>query len=343
MRAQSRETVSEHPALWITWERHRRTRELSRALGIELCELTSKRGRAVRYAWLLLRTALCLVRRRPSLVVIQCPSVILGVWAALLKPLLRYQLVSDLHNEAVVPFNVTRSAYRALLAFIHRASDLSLVSNANLCAVVEGHGGNAFVLPDKLPDLRPRTIVASSATRTVVFVCTFAPDEPFREVIEAARRLEASTTVFVTGNHRRSGPLHPPDNVYLTGYVSERDYIALLQMADVIVDLTAMDDCLVCGAYEAASLGKPLVTSDTSALREYFHRGTVYTKHDPASLAAAMTYALEHTERLAADMRTLRVELTRDWASQCDALRRRLRLGGTRAASADFIPLPMRH
>jgi hypothetical protein len=83
----------------------------------------------------------------------------------------------------------------------------------------------------------------------------------------------------------------------------------------------------VCGAYEAVALGKPLVTSDTVALRNYFRMGTVYTKHDPQSLAAAVTYALAHRERLAAEMEMLRLELARDWKRRRDALRRALQLG----------------
>jgi glycosyltransferase involved in cell wall biosynthesis len=199
------------------------------------------------------------------------------------------------------------------------------------------------VLPDKLPDIRPRATVPAGPTRSVVFVCTYAPDEPFREVIEAARGIDPTVTVFVTGSYRRVEPLHPPDNVYLTGFVSERDYVALLQSADAIVDLTSIDDCLVCGAYEAVALGKPLVTSDTTALREYFNRGTVYSKHDSQSLAAAISYALEHSDALAAEMRTLRVELTRSWAGQRDALRRLLQLDEAGQTANDLIPLPMRH
>src|SRR5262245_3435680 len=195
--------LSPHRAVWITWEHHRRTRELCASLSIELCELTSPRSRVLRYIVLLGRTTIYLVRRRPSLVVVQCPSVVLGLWVALLKPFLRFSLVADLHNEAVRPFYVSSSLYESVLRFIHSTADLCLVSNEHLCAVVEQAGGKVFVLPDKLPDLRTRAIVPAASTRSVVFVCTYAPDEPFREVIDAARGLDPTVSVFVTGNYRR--------------------------------------------------------------------------------------------------------------------------------------------
>jgi glycosyltransferase involved in cell wall biosynthesis len=77
---------------------------------------------------------------------------------------------------------------------------------------------------------------------------------------------------------------------------------------------------LVCGAYEAVTLGRPLVTSDTAALRQYFRRGTVYSRHDSASLAAAISYALANRERLAAEMRLLKPDLMAAWTEQRDAL-----------------------
>ena len=89
------------------------------------------------------------------------------------------------------------------------------------------------------------------------------------------------------------------------------------------------------------TLGKPLVTSDTAALREYFHRGTVYTKHDRRALAAAIAEALDNSDRLAADMRALRVELARSWARQRDALRRLLPLG--ERTHHDLLPFAMGH
>jgi glycosyltransferase involved in cell wall biosynthesis len=131
----------------------------------------------------------------------------------------------------------------------------------------------------------------------------------------------------ITGDYRRVKHLLPPSPAHLTGFLPEAEYVELLRTADVIVDLTCMEDCLVCGAYEAVALEKPLVTSDTAALRDYFRLGTVYTKHDCQSLAAAITYALAHRDRLGADMKRLKLDLGRHWTGQNETLRRFLQLG----------------
>jgi glycosyltransferase involved in cell wall biosynthesis len=310
-------------AVWITWQRHRRTRELCRAFGLELLELTWRGRGIVRYPLLAARTALFVCRERPAVVFIQCPSVLLGVWAVLLKRVFRFVLVADLHNEAVEPYNYSFAAYRRALAWIGRSADVCLVTNDALKQIVERGGGRAFVLPDKVPDLHPAAGGDAADALQVVFVCSYAPDEPYLEVIEAAGLLDRAVTVHVTGDHRRlPETVQVPPNVRLTGYLSEQDYEDLLRGADIVVDLTRMENCLVCGAYEAVAVERPLVTSDTRALRAYFNRGTVYTAHTVQSLASAIAYALRERRRLAAEMKLLKAELARDWARQGDGLRR---------------------
>ena len=294
---------------------------------MDLFELTSPLPRLARYVALLSRTTICVTRHQPSILVIQCPSIVLGLWAGVLKQFFRFTLVADLHTEAVCPYIVSFKAYEILLRRVRRAADLCLVSNANLKDVAERTGGKAFVLPDPLPDLTPQEPVVRQACAQVVFVCTYAPDEPYCEVMEAAHYLDPSVTIQITGDYRRVKHLLPPSPAQLTGFLPEVDYVELLRTADVIVDLTCMEDCLVCGGYEAVALEKPLVTSDTAALRDYFRLGTVYTKHDSQSMAAAIAYALAHRDRLGAEMKTLKLDLARRWTGLNDALRRSLQLG----------------
>ena len=155
----------------------------------------------------------------------------------------------------------------------------------------------------------------------MAFVCSFAPDEPYIEVIEAARLLSDFAVIHVTGRLGTARiPDVVPDNVCLTGYLPDAEYERLLAEADVIVDLTAMENCLVCGAYEAVALEKPLVTSDTSALRSYFRRGTVFTRHDPVSIAGAIRTAVDRRLALRREMSLLRRNLERQWNSLIPAL-----------------------
>lgn len=322
-------SVKKQDILWITWQRHRRSRELAAALGADLHEVISSRARPWKYVPLVLRTTLLCLRRRPSLVFVQCPSIFLAMLAACLRPLLRYRLVCDLHNEAIRPFLHNTTLQKGLLRWIWRSADLNFVTNEGLKDTVERAGGSAFVLPDRIPKgiAAAGTRTTASAAATVVFVCTYEADEPFREVIEAGRLLPATVHTYVTGNYTRVRDLpEVPPNVHLTGFLPDAEYENLLNRADVIVDLTAMEDCLVCGGYEAAAVGKPFVTSDTAALRNYFHSGTLYTIHSQAAIADAIRRALDNRDPLAREMCRLRVELDEDWEKRRHSLDAELRL-----------------
>lgn len=317
--------MKKRSAIWITWERHRRTRELCESLGVELVELTCRLKSPLKYPYLLLKTVAALLRSRPRVLFVQCPSILLGVTVAALRCVFRYTLVADLHNEAVEPINSSTRLYHGAFALIRRAADVSIVSNDALKVIVDSTGGRGFVLPDRIPalpsapSLSPRRDSGESAR--VVFICTYAIDEPVVEMIEAARMVGPRMRMYVTGNRARfKGSVEVPAHVELTGFLSEAAYEQLLREADVVVDLTSLENCLVCGAYEAVALEKPLITSDTRALRQYFRLGAVYSTHEPRHLAESIRTALARRSELAAQMTELKRELTGAWARRRDEL-----------------------
>jgi glycosyltransferase involved in cell wall biosynthesis len=318
-------TWSTGETVWVSWERHRRTRELCAAMNGSLREIVTQRQGVRKYAVLAAVTAWHLIRERPRVLFVQCPSVVLACWAIVLRPLVRYHLVVDLHNAAVRPAQDAGLLYRAVLRWIHRRSDLAVVTNARLREDVEAAGGQAIVLPDKLP--RVGEAATEQQSDAVVFVCTFASDEPYTAVFAAAGLLPASIAIAVTGrppaNETEMIRLAPP-NVRFTGFLPESSYLELLQGAAIVMDLTSREDCLVCGAYEAVALGKPLVTSDTKALRDYFCFGTVYVKHDPAAIAEGIRRALTDRAQLVSGMAALKHRLNDSWDREYAALRARL-------------------
>lgn len=318
-------------AAWLTWERQRRNRSLSAKLGVELFELEAKGPRWRRYPHLLRRTFALLVRRSPQLIFVQNPSIVLATCVALYGRIRRTPVVVDAHNAGVHP-NEGRSKWLQMWAhLVFRLASRTIVTNSALAEYVTRHGGRPFVLQDPFPTLdipeRP-----SPSTRgvghKVVFICTWAADEPYVEVLRAAERLAANNiTVIITGNSRgrEAGYGHPlPRNVVLTGYVPEENYIALLAQADVLVDLTTRENCLVCGAYEAAALGKPGVLSNTQALRDYFTEGFVFTDNTAVDIAKAIKYAVEHRERLTQELDQYRAAADRQWEQRCRQLKNEL-------------------
>ncbi len=138
-------------------------------------------------------------------------------------------------------------------------------------------------IPDPIPDLvRPAEVAPLNGAFNVLFICSWAEDEPYLEVLRAAAALDSDIFIYITGNSRgKEQQLGTtlPANVVLTGYLHEQEFNALLFRCDVAMVLTTRDNCLLCGAYEGVAAGKPLLLSDTRALRNYFSKGAVYIEN----------------------------------------------------------------
>lgn len=319
-------------AIWICWERQRRNRELAAALGFPLYELVAvgaTRSRALKYLRGLFGTAMLLLRRRPRLVVAMNPSIVLAVFCVTVGRLLPVRVVIDAHNSGIEPLGGRNAFLNAAARYAMRHADLTIVTNEGLRPPVEVHGGRVAVLPDRLPKLAPGPAPRLRGKHNLVFVCTYAADEPFREVFAAARLLPPDWVIYVTGNPERAGldPSLLPPNVELTGFVPEEEFVALLAAADAVLDLTTREHCLVCGAYEAVSLGKVAVLSDTAALRDWFGEAAVLTGHAPQEIAAAMRQAVEEREEREAVAAGVRDRIEARWQEHFARLRVALETG----------------
>jgi glycosyltransferase involved in cell wall biosynthesis len=303
--------------VWVTWENQRRNITLSRELGAVLYIVGyGGRGRLARYLSCLRKTVAILGSEKPDLLFVQNPSIVLSLFAVLYGKAFRTPVIVDAHNAGLFPFGGEKDWANRLAKFLLRQATVTIVSNDGLAVHVEAEGGTPFVLADPLPAFPAVEPASLKGRRNVLYVCSYAADEPYREVIEAARSLDDETFIYVTGNPGKKLERIPggiPRNVVITGFLPEGQYASMLASVDVVLVLTNREDCLVCGAYEAVSMGKPLVLSDTHALRAYFRRGTVFTDNSVGDIGKKITEAIEIISPLAMEIRALREELSASW------------------------------
>jgi len=243
--------------LWLTWEKQVRNRNLSARVGARLVEINRPGGKLRRYALCTAKTYAALRHCRNGLVFVQNPSLLLVIEAIVMRKFLHYTLVMDAHNAGIFPAEGRRAWLQRLADWATRRVDLVLVTNDGLAGRVRRNGGIPFVLPDPLPiffsEARPQMQVAPESEHTALFVCTWAADEPYLEVLAAAEKLP-NIRFVITGNSRgreRKFGRRVPRNVCLVGYLPDKAYERALFDCSFVIDLTTRDDCLVCGAYEA--------------------------------------------------------------------------------------------
>jgi glycosyltransferase involved in cell wall biosynthesis len=306
--------MSNKEHIWISWEKHRRNQFLSNKIGTELYEFDISGFRLKRYLFSVFKTIRLYLQKKPRIIICQNPSVVLALLSLLYSKLFNIILYIDTHNAGLA-LDSTSIIAKKIAIMLQRNADCIIVTNKTLQKYVEHNGGKAVVLPDNIPDLylsgEPYKF---EHTINLVFICTYASDEPYMEVFEAANKLYIENMdigLYVTGkipkllNRENLSP-----NIHLLDFVSWEDYDRLLFSCDGLIDLTTRENCLVCGAYEAVSVLSPIILSDTKALREYFYKGACYTQNNANSIYSSIVKLITNKDTLKSDMGELKIELS---------------------------------
>ena len=274
-----------------------------------------------------------LFRRRPvRLVAMVPPFPALAACLAYAK-LTGTRLVGDVHTYPLVAR--TWRPFLGLTAWMLRQGQGAVVTNEANAAVLRRRGVSTLVLDDT-PRLAAGREDPPAADLRVVVSASFDPDEPI-DAIVAAARLRPAAQVVITGHDQtgRIGGLEIPANVTLTGYLPRADYEALLATATVVTTLTTLDDCMQQAGYEAMAWGRPLVTSDTHELRDYFGSAAVYVDSSAEGIAAGWDRAAAGAAELHRSMVDLGVRKVADRAAEIAPLCKLLGLDGAVAPQSE--------
>lgn len=239
---------------------------------------------AFKYAIQAWQTWRLLRRDRPRVVVVMTPSTIacLPVWWYCLLHRARY--VIDAHTAAfvVAPWQQILWLHR----FFSRRAVTTIVTNEHFARLIESWGASATIVTDvPVRFARPEPRELPPGPR-MTLVSSFTYDEPLAEFLAAAAAVP-DVRFYVTGNYKKADPAlvaRKPANVEFTGFLSDGQYVGLLEASDAVLALTTYDHTMQRGAYEAIYLGKPVITSNFGLLRSAFPQGTVHVDATPEDI-----------------------------------------------------------
>lgn len=343
--------------VWIAWERQRRSLNLSARLGARLLLCLDEDKGWKRYPLSVRRTLAELRTRRGRTVVVQNPSMVLAALGCLFRKPLGYSLVVDRHSNfshlAHGKPGLKRRLSDLLSGYTLRNADVTIVTNAELAETVRKAGGRAFVLPDPFPERFPGASMDMAAERAIegaaeaaesgdktdakarprapkeiLFVSSWSFDEPIEATMEACRNLQGEAIVRITGRPKpeyarllRSAP----PNFIPTGFLEEDRYFSLMAQSDAVMAVTDREATLVCGGYEGAALGKPLILGNSRALRGYFDAGCVHTDGTAADVEAKIRILLADLPAYRDGIRGLYARRSAEWEGRLAELETILR------------------
>jgi glycosyltransferase involved in cell wall biosynthesis len=256
---------------------------------------------------------------------------ILAATAVVYKMLRRKTvLIVDRHSNFFPISNLVfiNKIHEILSKVTIKKADMTIVTNTHLKAIVDNSGGYGVVLEDKVPLFHKGKEIELAGKYNILFICSFDPDEPIKEVFEAAKMLDPDVYIYVTGNYKkiklRDLINNIPKNIRLTGFLTETDYVDYLYAADAVIVLTQWDHTLLCGAYEAVAAEKPIILSDKDDLLAYFRHGTVKVQNSAQSIAAAINETIRRKDFLTKEIVALKSKLNQKWDEKFDKVRYRI-------------------
>lgn len=254
---------------------------------------------------------------KPRVVFVQNPSVLLSLFAIMIGRILKKTIIVDAHNAGVYFEHDNRFIQKAvqfLNDIIIRRAYMTIVTNDYLSQYVKSKMGNPFILPDPIPVFSRHSLIKMKGIKNVVYICMFSQDEPYEEVVKSANYIDSNNFIYITGKYnKKKMPKSVPHNIVFTGFIPDDEYISLIFSADVVVDLTYREHCLVCGAYEAIAAEKPLVLSDKHALKNYFSNSALYTDNTAIDIAVKIREAIEKESLLKDQVKKFKNHNLSEW------------------------------
>jgi glycosyltransferase involved in cell wall biosynthesis len=315
--------------VFLVWAKTaRRSTTLAKLLDAKLILLTIDRKdlliRLFQYLILAFRTYFILLKEKPDFVIVQCPPI------QILFPIYCYSqirkaiFIVDAHTGAFIGKGLHYPVYVRILRFFLRRARLTIIPNQDLVDHLLPWKISYFILEDGLPNLEVKP-VAGKLEKTVVLVSGGGSDEPIGEVIKAAK-LVPEVKIFITGATmpKKEQPLSQNlFNLIFTGFLPESEYLNLLQQAEITMVLTTRPNTILCGAYEALSLEKPLILSDTETLRRHFPKGVIPVENTSEGIARGINQAFSILPQLQTEILQLKSEKTRQWLEKTQQLKER--------------------
>ena len=272
--------------IFIAWNSyHTRNESISRRMNINNYHIGKKERNiflsALSFITKSFKTIRVIKREKPVILIISNNAWVLPAISIIICKINHIRLIFDTHSCGISSSWIKYPDF--LRKHFVKNANLSLVTNEKHAKIVKYWGGNAFVLPDPPLDLEEiKTECYNVSDKiNICYINIYASDEPYTEVVNAVKDLD-DIILYITGDYMNSKKtLIKSENIVHTGYLKRSQYIDLLKKSDIIMVLTTRENTFQCGGNEALSLGKPLITSKTNFLKNYFKKGTVFV--DPCN------------------------------------------------------------
>jgi glycosyltransferase involved in cell wall biosynthesis len=315
-------------AVYLRWGgRRNRANEIAASLGLTLVDLKWQAKHplvvAIRYPVQFVQTLMRLIAYRPRVVISQHTQPFCSLAAAIYCRAVGAVLITDCHNGPFIDSPWNKPPISWINRLVYRWAKVNVVHNKEIhrWIINEGWPGKFVVLYDVIPTT-PQTSAGDIYANQVFVMCSWSEDEPISQILGAARLLPSLRFVISGQPRERHKALlrDLPNNVRLSGFVSDFEYDSLLKTSAVAVALSTRKGVLTRACHEAIGAGTPVVTSDDPATRCYLEDAAEFSSNSAESIAKCISSALTQSDTLREKIPNLIKSRREEWIEQATHL-----------------------
>jgi glycosyltransferase involved in cell wall biosynthesis len=222
------------------------------------------------YVFSSILTIIKILRAKPKSVILQLTQGPILFLFIILKKLIKFKLIGDVHSGFLIYLNLKGKILNFTFSKLIDHLDLIIVHNKEILKIISKKNKTFLLYDPLINDVEELKI---RKNKTFVFVPIMKkPDEPIRELIKASEELKSDFVFISTGKKI--------ENIKYLGYLSYENYLKVLKTCDIVLALTKREFTLLSIIFEAISLGKPIIASETLTIKNFLKENALYTNHE---------------------------------------------------------------
>jgi len=222
------------------------------------------------YVFSSILTMIKILRAKPKSVILQLTQGPILFLFIILKKLIKFKLIGDVHSGFLIYLNLKGKILNFTFSKLIDNLDLIIVHNREILKIVSKKNKTFLLYDPLINDVEELKI---RKNKIFVFVPIMKkPDEPIRELIKASEELKSDFVFISTGKKI--------ENIKCLGYLSYKNYLKVLKTCDIVLALTKREFTLLSIIFEAISLGKPMIASETLTIKNFLKDNALYTNHE---------------------------------------------------------------
>ena len=250
---------------------------------------------------------------KPKLVIAELPQGPLLLPLSILKFILRFKLVVDVHTAFLVYDDWKGVLLNKPFTPLLQSADLIIVHNSEIFKLLPKRLTKRAIL---VYDPPRKLIKSQDESDYILLPASWRSDEPLEYILEEFLAANIKAPLVVTGDYKRREHLYHKyrnaPHIVFTGYLNNEEYLTILSRAKAVIVTTTREYTLLSAGWEAIYAEKIAIVSETKTLKNLFRDTAIYFK---PYTKGSLTKALKALEKSDISFYRLKIKLLKYWMS----------------------------